>query len=112
MESNTVEDGAYQVVSLRPTWSGLSLFFLLLQLPLPYLLSLQPWRPDPYWLWPLVRPVAFLIVSILGFGCGLLGLRFSASRGIAKMGTLLNGVVLGLMALWALGMFFIVFGGR
>ena len=106
------DQGAYQVVTLRPTWSGLSLAFLLFQLPMPYLLSAQPWRPDPYWLWPLVKPTAYLVLSILGFTCGLLGLRFSASRGSAKLGALLNGVVLGLMALWVLGMFYIILGRR
>lgn len=104
--------GAYQVVSFRPTWSSLSILFLFLQMPMPYLLTAQPWRPHPLWLWPLVRPAAFLLLAILGFLCGLLGLRFSSNRFAARIGTLLNGVVLALMALWVVGMFYIIQGRR
>jgi hypothetical protein len=114
MNSEVIEDsqGAYQVVSFRPTWSSLSLLFILFQLPMPYLVTAQPWRPDPLWLWPLVRPASYLVLSILGFVCGLLGLRFSANRSAARIGTLLNGVVLGLMALWVVGMYYIIQGRR
>ena len=101
----------YDVVSLRPTWSGLSLFFLFLQLPMPYLISALPWRPNPIWLWPLIKPAAHFGLSILGFVCGLLGWR-SGGRGSARLGVLLNGVVLALMGLWVLGMMWIVAGRR
>jgi hypothetical protein len=44
------------------------------------------------------------VLSTLGLTTGLLGLKFSATRGLAKAGVLLNAVVLGCILLVALGM--------
>ena len=53
----------------------------------------------------LLVPVAAIgVLSFLGLLAGLLGLRFSASPGLAKIGTLLNGVVLACILLVVLGM--------
>ncbi|MEE8523190.1 MAG: hypothetical protein V3T72_04605 [Thermoanaerobaculia bacterium] len=96
--------GEYAVVPLRPSWSTLSLLFFLLTLPAKSLLNVQPWRPDQIWMWPLVPPLVIAALSALGLAAGLLGLRFSATRGLAKTGVLLNAVVFGCILLVALGM--------
>jgi hypothetical protein len=96
--------GEYAVVPLRLSWAALSLLFFLLTLPAKSLLQLQPWRPEKIWMWPLVPPLVIAGLSILGLVAGLLGLKLSGSRGLAKAGVLLNGVVLGCVVLVALGM--------
>ncbi len=94
----------YEVVSLRLSWGALSLVLFLLTLPARFLLRLQPWRPAQIWLWPLVPVAAIAALSFLGLVAGLLGLRFSNRPGMAKIGALLNGVVLGCILLVVLGM--------
>lgn len=96
--------GEYAVVPLRPSWSTLSLLLFLLTLPAKSLLNLQPWRPDHIWMWPLIPPLVIAALSLLGLVAGLLGLKYSATRGLAKAGVLLNAVVLGCILLVALGM--------
>ncbi len=112
MKSNLADDGIgdeYEVVPLRLSWGGLSLSLFLLTLPAPYLLRLQPWRPAQLWMWPLVPVVTIGALSLLGLVCGLLGLRYSAGKGTAKMGLLLNGAVVGCILLVILGMFTIFY---
>lgn len=94
----------YEAVSLRPSWGAVSLIFFLLTLPAKTLLRLQPWRPAQLWMWPLVPVVAIAVLSFLGLLAGLLGLRLSESRGMAKIGVLLNAVVLGCILLVFLAM--------
>ncbi len=97
--------GEYEVVSLRPSWGAVSLTLFLLTLPARSLLRLQPWRPEQIWMWPLVPVAAIAVLSFLGLLTGLVGLRFQAqSRGMAKIGVLLNAVVLGCILLVFLGM--------
>jgi hypothetical protein len=96
--------GEYAVVPLRLSWGTLSVLLFLLTLPARSLLQLQPWRPAQIWIWPLVPPLAIAALSLLGLAAGLLGLRFSAARGVARTGVLLNAVVLGCILLVALGM--------
>ena len=91
--------GEYEVVSLRLSWGALSLTFFLLTLPARTLLDLQPWRPAQIWMWPLMPVVAIAALSLLGLLAGLLGLRLSDGRGMAKVGVLLNAVVLGCILL-------------
>lgn len=100
--------GEYSVVPLRPSWSTLSLLCFLLTLPAKSLLELQPWRPPQIWMWPLVPPLAIAALSALGLVTGLLGWRFSASRGLARTGVLLNGVVLACILVVFLGMMLIL----
>jgi len=100
--------GEYAVVSLRPSWSTLSLVLFLLTLPAKSLLELQPWRPPQLWMWPLAPPLVIAALSTLGLAAGLLGLRFSAARALARTGVLLNAVVLGCILLVALGMMVIL----
>lgn len=101
-------DDDYEVISLKISWAALSILSFLLTLPARDLLQLLPWRPQNIWLWPLVPPMVILGLSILGFLFGALGLKYSAHRGMAKIGMFLNGVVLAIVlaltALW----FFIV----
>ena len=102
-DSMIYEDG-YEVVSFRISWSNLSIVLFVFTLLSPYLsrfLAL-PWigyfPPRLVWV-----PVVFG-VSILGILCGWLGHRFSTSKSLAKMGMVLNGIVLSLMLLFALAM--------
>lgn len=97
--SDNVFGDEYEAIDMKISWSVLSVIFFLLTLPAPYLVRLQPWRPQNPWTWPLVIPAVFLGLSTLGMICGLLGWRFSSSKGMAKWGMILNGVVLGLIAL-------------
>ncbi len=90
-------DDDYQVISVRVSWAGLSLVFFGLTMASDYLLHLQPWRPRQIWAWPLMKPLAVLALSSLGFVAGWLGLRFSDSRGLAKAGMFLNGVPLAIV---------------
>lgn len=94
----------YAVVSLRIGWGAASILFFGLALAARYLLDFQPWRPQRYWLWPMMRPGFIAALSALGLGSGLVGLKLSANKSLAKMGVLLNGIVLGIIALVALGM--------
>ena len=103
--------GEYDAVSFDISWAGLSIVFFLLNLPAPYLVRLQPWRPQEIWMWPLITPMVLGLISLVGLICGLLGLRFSQSRGMARLGTLLNGVVVGLIFLLWVVMRLII-GGR
>jgi hypothetical protein len=100
------------VVRLRVSWVGLAYFLLILQLPLPYLIQLQPWRPDPIWYWPMVKPLAHLTCSLLGFLFAFLGWRFSSARRSGQIAMVFHGAVLVLLVLWALGMYYIVRGTR
>ncbi len=100
--------GEYTVVSLRPSWSTLSLVFFLLTLPAKQLFQLQPWRPPYGWMMPLMPPLVIAGLSALGLATGLLGLKFSASRSLAKTGVLLNAVVFGCILLVFLGMMLIL----
>jgi hypothetical protein len=97
---------------LRISWVGLAYFLLILHLPLPYLIRIQPWRPDPIWYWPLVKPLAHLTSSLLGFLFAFLGWRFSSARRSAKIAMVFHGAVLLLLVLWAMGMYYIVRGTR
>ena len=94
----------YEVVALRLSWGALSLACFLLTLPARSLFRLQPWRPEQVWLWPLVPVAAIAVLSFLGLLAGLAGLRTPQSRGTAKVGVLLNAVVLGCIVLVFLGM--------
>ena len=110
--SEELDSNPYEVVRLRFSWVGMAYFLLILQMPLPYLIRWQPWRPDPIWYWPLVKPLAHLTCSLLGFLCAFVGWRFSTARQGAKIALVFHGAVLFLIALWALGMFYIVRGTR
>ena len=103
-------DEDYEVISLGISWSNLSILLFLLTLPANYLLQFLPWRPDPIWLWPLVPPLVILGLSFLGAVSGLLGLRFSEARGVARAGLFLNGVVLAIVLAIAALWYYIVSG--
>ncbi len=100
----------YEVISLKLSWASLSILFFLLTLPADYLLQFLPWRPRQIWMWPLVPPLVYFGLSILGFFSGLLGLWFSERRRLAKAGLFLNGVVLAIVLLMAAVWFYIVAG--
>ncbi len=100
----------YQVISLKISWASLSILFFLLTLVADYLLHLQPWRPQRIWLWPLMPPLAYFGLSLLGVLSGGLGLLFSAGGGLAKAGMFLDGVVLAIFLLIAAVWFYIVAG--
>lgn len=91
--------GPYDTVAFEPTWSGLSFCLFLLTLPTPYLVRLQPWRPKEIWMWPLITPMVIGILSLLGVVAGLLGLRFSENKSLARWSLLLNGIVVGFIFL-------------
>lgn len=98
----------YEVVSFRVSWAGLSIFLFLLTLSGRYLLELQPWRPDPIWLWSRVVPVILLGLSSLGFLAGWIGWKTSKRRGMAKLGMFLNGVVATIILLVGAAFFYIL----
>ena len=101
-------DDDYEVISLKISWASLSILFFLLTLPTRDLLQLLPWRPQRIWIWPLVPPLVILGLSFLGFLSGLLGLKWSSHKGIAKTGLFLNGTVLGIILAIASVWFYIV----
>ncbi len=103
-------DDDYQVISLKVSWASLSILFFLLTLPADYLLQFLPWRPRRIWLWPLIPPLVYFGLSVLGFFSGWVGLKFSARRGLAKAGIFLNGVVLAIVLAVAAVWFYIVTG--
>ena len=84
----------YEVISLKISWAVLSILLFLLTLPARDLLQFLPWRPQRIWMWPLVPPLVIFGLSLLGVLSGLLGMKFSTHKGLAKTGTFLNGVVL------------------
>ena len=94
----------YEVISFRLSWGAVSLLLFLLTLPTRYLLFLQPWRPRNLYLWQVLPPIVIGALSALGLAAGLIGLRFSASRGMSRMGVLLNAVVLVIILLFLAGM--------
>ncbi len=100
----------YEVISLKISWASLSILFFLLTLPADYLLQFLPWRPRRIWFWPLVPPLVYFGLSVLGFLSGWLGLNLSAHRGVAKTGMFLNGVVLAIVFAMAAVWFYIVAG--
>ncbi len=105
-----VSGADYEVISLKISWAVLSILFFLLTLPARDLLQLLPWRPQRIWIWPLIPPLVILGLSLLGFFAGLLGLKFSANKGIAKTGVFLNGVVAAIILAIAAAWFYIVAG--
>ncbi|MEM7584377.1 MAG: hypothetical protein AAF560_13395 [Acidobacteriota bacterium] len=98
----------YEVISLRVSWPVLSVGCFVLALPAKYLLQFLPWRPQQIWIWPLIPPLVILGLSTVGFALGLIGLRFSERRGLAKTGVFLNGVVLAIIGLMIALWFYIV----
>jgi len=98
----------YDVVALRLRWGGLSVAFFLASLLSPYLLRLQPWRPEELWRWPLVKVLAVAATALVGLVAGLVGVRYSPARGLARTGVFLNGVVVACIFLVILGMFAIL----
>ena len=103
--------GPYDPVAFGLSWGGFSITFFLLDLPAPYLVRLQPWRPEEIWMWPLVTPMVLGALSLLGVICGLLGLKFSENKSMARWGLLLNGIVVGIIVLLWVVMRLII-GGR
>ncbi len=61
-------------------------------------------------MWPLIPPLVIFGLSLLGLLAGLLGMKFSAHKGMAKTGTFLNGVVLAIFFAIAAVWFYIVSG--
>ena len=99
------EYGALRVPDLWPT---ISLLFFVLSLGARYLLRALPDQLLPLEI--LYGPLRFLlpgltvlVLATLGLLTGLLGLRSSGARGVARLGVLLNGIVLALslLAVWA-----------
>lgn len=101
-------DDDYEVISLKISWASLSILLFLLTLPARDLLQFLPWRPQRIWTWPLVPPLVILALSTLGLLSGLLGLRWSAHKGVAKTGMFLNGTVLAIVLAMAAVWFYIV----
>ena len=104
MTTHEAPGDAYDVVSLKLSWASLSLLLFLASLPSPYLLTWQSWRPEQLWLWPLLKVAVIGLLALVGFITGLLGMREATRRGMAKVGLLLNGTVLGCIALVIAGM--------
>ena len=100
----------YEVIPIKISWASLSVFCFLLTLPARYLLQFLPWRPQRIWMWPLIPPLVILGLSTVGFAAGWIGLYFSSSRGVAKTGMFLNGVVLAIVLAVAAVWFYIVSG--
>ena len=100
----------YEVIPVKISWASLSILCFLLTLPARYLLQFLPWRPQRIWMWPLVPPLVILGLSLVGFAAGWIGFYFSASRGVAKTGMFLNGVVLTIVLAIAAAWFYIVSG--
>ena len=101
-------DDEYGVVQWKLTWIGTSLALFALNLPAPHILQWQPWRPDPFWLWPLVKPAVHFALSLLGLATAAVGYRRTPRKGAAKLALLLHGTVVGLVMLMILGMFLIL----
>ncbi len=109
LEPQAGDPGAdYEVIPLKISWAVLSVLLFLLTLPARDLLQLLPWRPRNIWTWPLVPPLVILGLSFLGFLSGLLGLKFSTHKGIAKTGMFLNGTVLAIVLAITAAWFYIV----
>lgn len=94
----------YEVVSLRPSWTGLSFLAFLLILPSRLYVRWLPLDPSwRGWRWLLWIPISAALAAI-GLACGLVALRRAGRSGAAWIGVVLNGtafVLLGLAA-WAL----------
>ncbi len=101
-------DNDYEVIQLKISWATLSILLFLLTLPARDLLQYLPWRPQRIWTWPLIPPLVILGLSFLGFLSGLVGLKWSAHKGVAKTGMFLNGAVLAIILAMAAVWFYIV----
>ncbi len=101
-------DNDYEVIQLKISWATLSILLFLLTLPARDLLQYLPWRPQRIWTWPLIPPLVILGLSFLGFLSGLLGLKWSTHKGVAKTGMFLNGTVLAIVLAMAAVWFYIV----
>ncbi len=80
-------DDDYQVVRLRISWGALSVAAFVVGM----VLQLLGWRLGVS-LGQLTA--ATMALSVAGCALGLIGLRFGKSRGAARVGAFLNGVVL------------------
>ncbi len=87
-------DDDYQVIRLRISWGFLSIiaFVGILALQIDTLGVSLPQMIG-----------GTLVLAISGFVLGLIGLKFGRSRGAARAGVFLNGTVLGLFVLVAVG---------
>ena len=92
----------YEAVSLRMTWSTLSLLLFMLIPVTPFLLRLQPWRPQQRWIWPLVPFAIVWGISLFGLVASWLGVKLSPGKTAARLGMLLNGTVAVLIFLFLL----------
>lgn len=101
-----LSDGEYAVLRLPDAWHVLSLTLFLAAVGARFLVALLP--PE---LHPMPKPIlsAFTVPALasLGLLAAVVGLRRPESRGAAKIGLLLNGIVLLLSAL-ALAAFFYI----
>ena len=103
-------DDDYEVIPVKISWAVLSVLCFLLTLPARYLLQFLPWRPQRIWMWPLIPPLVILGLSAVGFVAGWVGFYVSESRGVARAGMFLNGVVLAIVLAIAAAWLYIVSG--
>lgn len=70
--------------------------------------ALLPARWPNSWTRPLLPGVVVLFFSLLGLLFGLIGLRSTRGRGVARVGVFLNSIVLGLTLLAAFAFYTIL----
>lgn len=107
--------GEYQVVSIRPSWSALSLgaaVAAILSRPMlsRVLLDWFAWQPRNPWNWPLLVTGFSVGASALGLLFGILGMRARRSGGaktIPVLATVANATVLVLVLAMALAFTYI-----
>jgi len=91
-------EGEYGALDLPDGWHVASLAFFAASLAARFLVRLLP-AGHSYFGRVFLPGIAVLVLAALGLLCGLLGLRKTRSRGIAKVGVFLNATVLVLATL-------------
>ena len=105
-------DDEYGAISLRVNGGMLSILLFVVQLFAPYVVRLQPWRPEKFWLWPMVTPLVIFVLATFGLLAAWGSRRRGQASSATRFGLLLNGVVFGILLLWGLLIFMIVSAGR
>lgn len=106
--------GEYQVVSVRPSWSALSMgaaVAAILSRPMlsRVLLDWFAWQPRNPWNWPLMVTGFSVVASAVGLLCGILGMRARRGRGrtVPVLATVANATILVLVVAMALAFTYI-----
>lgn len=99
--------GEYSTLTLGSSWGAVSLLFFVLAITSRQLVRLLP--PELHG-WNIMPPVAVLAVpplSLVGLLLGVIGLKREGRRGLALLGTGLNGIVFLLSVALLLGFWWV-----